>query len=257
MNQKSLKRLIAWQGKAAILPGLGIFYGVAGDNCEHRHWAHQLSIGLDDEVMMFANGNLLAAAAIFVSADLPHRISPGKVLSVYIEPKTPLAESLIDRLGKKTGMMVLPKALKLLLHRCFLSDNNLEQGAIEFQRALTNIDSAKIGERSRKVIASLQNILTEGKDINRYELAQLVDLSPSRFSHWFKEDTGMSFRSYRKWLHLMRGIRVVLQGESLSAAAYDASFADQAHFSRTFKKAFGVSLTLALSGLTQDKIILR
>lgn len=50
----------------------------------------------------------------------------------------------------------------------------------------------------------------------------------------------MPLRSYRKWLNLVHGLEQALRGQNLTAAAHQAEFADQAHFSRTFMQMFGV-----------------
>lgn len=57
----------------------------------------------------------------------------------------------------------------------------------------------------------------------------------------------MPLRSYRKWLRLIFGMESALRGHNLTEAAHEARFADQAHFSRTFSLAFGVSPSEALA----------
>lgn len=56
----------SWKGNVRIRPGMGIFQGYAGDNAEHRHWAHQLSIGQGSDLMVvfFADDPAAAHAAI-------------------------------------------------------------------------------------------------------------------------------------------------------------------------------------------------
>jgi len=253
MSKRSLEKLCIWQGKAAILPGIGIFYGKSGDNCEHKHWAHQLSIGLKGEIEVARGASLITDTALFIPADSPHRLSPGKILSLYLDPNTVIAKTLAETIDINSGIVTVPIELTRLVHRCFTGELSLEAGVLLFQQMLGTPESSGQNERLAIVMEKLQNILTLGTDVDRLELAKLTNLSPSRFSHWFKEETGMPLRRYRKWLHLMRSISVALKGESLSAAAHDAQFADQAHFTRTFKEAFGVTPSLALSALRMMK----
>ncbi len=49
----------------------------------------------------------------------------------------------------------------------------------------------------------------------------------------------MPFRRYRAWHRLRAAIREVVGGSSLTAAAHAAGFADQAHFTRSFRRTFG------------------
>ena len=102
---------------------------------------------------------------------------------------------------------------------------------------------------------ALQQGVYAGTAMNRAELARLAGLSETRFSHWFKEKTGMPLRSYRKWLRLVHGVEKVLSGNSLIDAAHAADFSDQAYFSRTFKSAFGVTPAVAFNSvLTESEL---
>jgi AraC family transcriptional regulator len=68
-----------------------------------------------------------------------------------------------------------------------------------------------------------------------------VHLLPDRFRHLFMEETGVSFRAYVLWLRLERALAEYAQGSTLTDAAGAGGFADSAHFSRTFRKMFGIA----------------
>ncbi len=104
----------------------------------------------------------------------------------------------------------------------------------------------------RSVLQALESEMLTQKATRRSGLATLVGLSESRFSHWFREQTGMPLRSYRKWLRLIVGLEHVLKGLSLTGAAHAAQFADQAHFTRTFVEMFGVRPSDALPQVHLD-----
>ncbi|TFV92899.1 helix-turn-helix domain-containing protein, partial [Oxalobacteraceae bacterium OM1] len=65
-------------------------------------------------------------------------------------------------------------------------------------------------------------------------------LSPERFRHLFLEETGIRFRPYVLWLRLETAVASYAAGSSLTEASHAAGFADSAHFSRTFKRMFGI-----------------
>jgi AraC-like DNA-binding protein len=94
----------------------------------------------------------------------------------------------------------------------------------------------------------LQTVLAAVRESmhGRQYLARLVHLSPTRFSHWFVEQTGLPLRSYRKWSRLVAALQHIAAGRSLTEAAHAAGFADAAHFSRTFRNLFGLDPTSAL-----------
>ena len=66
-------------------------------------------------------------------------------------------------------------------------------------------------------------------------------LSAGRLRHLFVEQTGLPFQTYLLWLRLMKAIESIVAGATLTGAAHDAGFADSAHFSRTFRRMFGVA----------------
>ncbi|MEJ0022042.1 MAG: helix-turn-helix domain-containing protein [Alphaproteobacteria bacterium] len=73
------------------------------------------------------------------------------------------------------------------------------------------------------------------------EAAKQVGLSNARASHLFVEQTGLAFRTYLLWLRLIRAVDRYSAGASLTDAAHEAGFSDSAHFSRTFRRMFGLS----------------
>jgi AraC family transcriptional regulator len=73
-------------------------------------------------------------------------------------------------------------------------------------------------------------------------LAREVDLSPAHFARAFKETMGRAPHQYLLSLRLERARRMLeARGSSLSAVAQRWGFADQAHFTRLFKRTYGVT----------------
>lgn len=72
-------------------------------------------------------------------------------------------------------------------------------------------------------------------------IASAVHLSPDRFRHLFVEETGVGLRPYVLWLRLEQSLAALAAGSTMTDAAYAGGFADSAHFSRTFKRMFGIS----------------
>jgi AraC family transcriptional regulator len=69
--------------------------------------------------------------------------------------------------------------------------------------------------------------------------AAVAHLSPSRFRHLFVAQTGVSFRAYLLWARVEAAVAVAMSGQSWTAAAQEAGFADSAHLSRTCRRMFG------------------
>lgn len=240
---------VDWSGNVIVGPGLGIFEGFAGDNAEHRHWAHQLTIGRSNEASLLSRGKRYRSAAIFVRANTPHQLEPGPVLSVYMDPTINLAKRFCQRINEDASVEALTDLdIQRLFDRPILSIS-----AVEIFSILKHMDSVDNRQpddlRLQVVLASINEAIRGHREVERGELAAVVSLSPSRFSHWFRQQTGMPLRSYKKWLRLIHGMNLVFHGHNMTDAAHDSCFSDQAHFSRTFSQAFGISPSNAVAHL--------
>jgi AraC-like DNA-binding protein len=71
-------------------------------------------------------------------------------------------------------------------------------------------------------------------------LARTAGLSPSRFTHLFKEATGVPVRRYKLWLAMGAALRSLKQDQSLTTAAHEGGFSSSAHFSSAFREMFGL-----------------
>jgi AraC-like DNA-binding protein len=88
----------------------------------------------------------------------------------------------------------------------------------------------------------------DGKTQRLRQLADGLGLSPSRLSHRFKAEVGVTIRGYRRWARLSAAIAELAAGSTLTDAAHNAGFADLAHLSRTFRSHLGLAPTDVLAG---------
>ena len=72
-------------------------------------------------------------------------------------------------------------------------------------------------------------------------LAERAHLSPSRFQVLFREATGLPVRNYLLWRRLLEAVSRLQSGETVTAAAHAAGFADAAHLSRSFRRIIGAA----------------
>ncbi|WP_210023721.1 AraC family transcriptional regulator [Methylocaldum sp. RMAD-M] len=97
----------------------------------------------------------------------------------------------------------------------------------------------ELDERIRQVI---ERICREpDRNFSQEELAKLVDLSPSRFLHLFRQCTGLPYRRFRLWKRMVSALELLHASDTLTRAALDAGFADATHFSHSFRDTFGVN----------------
>ncbi len=242
-----------WFGEVGIEMGFAFFIGHAGDNQAHTHWAHQCVVRLDQPFTLISKDKSFQGDVIFVPAGVEHRLVAPRHLSLFFDPTSALAIALCEHLQDSQSVQALPQKISDFFRGLFTLENasqNLYQQCLAFfehHRMLAKPDP--------RLSIILQSIRLEisADYTKRSALAQKIALSDSRFSHWFREQTGMPLRSYRKWLRLIVALEAILDGSSAIDAAHAAGFSDQAHFSRTFLAMFGVTPHRLLPNLISKK----
>lgn len=96
----------------------------------------------------------------------------------------------------------------------------------------------KIDERILSAIRSIKASSQESYPLD--QAASAVHLSPSRFAHLFKQETGLTFRKFVLHTKLVKSLYAMYQNQNLTEASFLGGFSDQPHFTRTFKRAFGI-----------------
>ncbi len=80
------------------------------------------------------------------------------------------------------------------------------------------------------------------RNIRLEELAAVTGLSQSHFSHAFKASTGVAPHQYQTNTRLERAKHLLITSEyPLTTIAVETGFADQAHFTRVFRKHLGTT----------------
>lgn len=233
-----------WTEGAWLLPGFGVFQGAAADNMLHAHYAHQIVIGRQGDMEVSLTQRRIRARGIAIPANLTYCLSPADVLLIYLDPLTVDGRALFH--GRSNMERLLPASLCERLLGSFPTGETMRQA---LRAALGRSLPLALDARLASVISALETSITAGADIDRAALAAMTDLSPSRFSHWFVDQTGLPLRSYRKWLRLVVALNHVAQRSNLTEAAHAAGFADSAHLSRTFRQPFGINPVAAVQNI--------
>lgn len=234
-----------WRVDVAFSDSVAIFRGHIGPNKVHSHWASQLTIAVEGELEFEAAGSERGRAkALYLSSNVPHQLFSGFVCSIYFDA---LSESPLKELGagavdgwSALSEDQLPAELKSLS-----ATTNL-RALMESELLAVTTPASSSDQRFRQIAQEITEKLRDGEDPDRDALAERVNLSPSRFSHWFVEQSGIPLRSYKKWLKLKIAMEALLDGVNPTDAAMQAGFSDLAHMSRAFSESFGLTYMDAL-----------
>jgi len=73
------------------------------------------------------------------------------------------------------------------------------------------------------------------------DLAREAGMSPYHFARVFRELLGMPPHRYLRGLRLRMAAERLREGESVTAACFDSGFSNLSHFTRSFRRTFGVA----------------
>lgn len=228
-----------WRVDIAFSDHVAVFRGNIGDNKAHSHWASQITIALDGVVEFETPSGVSSADAIYIASKTRHRLLSGFVCSIYFDP---LSDSIYKTLNREApgGLVALSREELPQELRSITADTDLGTLVSSVSLSLP-VPTSSSDERFKLVIQEIEARLSEGEDVDRGYLAKLINLSPTRFSHWFVERTGVPLRSYKKWLKLRLAMDALLDGKGPMEAAMSAGFSDLAHMSREFSDSFGLT----------------
>ncbi|MGZ5873583.1 MAG: helix-turn-helix domain-containing protein [Bradyrhizobium sp.] len=95
-----------------------------------------------------------------------------------------------------------------------------------------------------------------GDPVTAASCAAEAELSSSRFLHLFKQETGISFRSFRAWKRARHLLHFANQDLNLAHLAQDIGYPDSTHFSHSIRHFYGLKPRAIFSG-SRDLAIYR
>jgi len=105
-------------------------------------------------------------------------------------------------------------------------------------RSLGHVPVAKESKAISITRSYLQTHCT--KDISIHQLAQQANLNPHYLIRCFRQQVGISPHRYKQHWQLLKAKQALASDESLAAIAAEHGFYDQSHFTRAFKRTFGL-----------------
>jgi AraC-like DNA-binding protein len=241
---KTLNKLYVWQNR-------GLFIGRLPDISEHRLGSAALCVGIDKSFRVLESESNLwqECRSVLVPPGCLNELQIGGAIMaiLFIEPESPdymaVQNAMLDGEWQCLYRLAYEAEALTALHEVWerqpdaatihdLLNRLIMQTAPEERQQPLDL-------RIQRVIRLMKEDLTHSYSMT--ELAEYVNLSPTRLVHLFKEEVGVPIRRFRQW-HRMRVVAaLVAKGDTLTDAALGAGFADSSHFSRAFRNMFGIT----------------
>jgi AraC-like DNA-binding protein len=221
-----------------------------GDAGFHTHHAIQLTISLSGDLALTCGEQTLAAPIIAVATHTRHKFAArGLVGFIFVEPESPWGRALSAQLFGAGPLAAIEDegfATHVAALGRTLEDGLPSEEMLRIARAaVAGLAAATPAEATDPRVLKVIDQATARPELSLDEAAAGagVFLSPSRLRHLFVEQTGLAFKTFMQWRRLFRALEAYAQGRSLTEAAHGAGFADSAHFSRVFRRFFGLPAT--------------
>jgi len=212
----------------------------AGGICEiyendfHKNLAYLIMLGTTEDITVVdKSGTQCCGPALLIKPMVEHFIvkSPSLACSIFLAPNSAFAASL-DGFASNKGIIKLPPDA-LPFHSGMSNDEIFST----IDKLIAESD-AEIDPRLAAAIEALEDMSYQSSIA---DIVEQSELSASRLRALAKEQIGVPLSSLLLWRKLIKSMEVLASGCTLSEAAMAGGFSDQAHFSRTMRKMFGIT----------------
>ncbi len=227
----------------------GLFIGNIFDNKPHQHYAIQINISLDNAITISSGKIGYRHNFLSIKPLVTHQLTCNnqKVLFILINPASKTGH-IINQHFLKEGIEEFvnewTKQIRILGSKWDVN----EIDNLSFLNQYLSITNDYFSECSNSKHKTDDRILTALNLLEKHPnevlsleyISSKVFLSPSRFIHLFKDETGITYRRMQLWIKLMRSFDLLQNTSNLTELAHASGFSDSAHYSRTFKETFGM-----------------
>jgi AraC-like DNA-binding protein len=241
---------IAGRGEIEIWDGASLWLleaeGESAGTDYHAHHAIQITLSLEGRFELRTAAESLSGPAVAVAADAAHIFqASGRVAFLFVEPESRDGLAIASSLFSKGSLASIDEgriAGPLAALRAYPGGRGSELADIG--KAIVSTLAAAgqpppLDPRVVKMIAFASSHIEE-EVISLADAIEDIGLSPSRLRHLFVEQTGLPFKTWLLWRRITKAVEAYAAGANLTEAAFAAGFADSAHFSRTFRRHFGL-----------------
>ena len=244
-----------------ITPERVFYAGLLGRPRQRCSGAFHVYVAIKGGLRLAAEGAVEGYSELaVVPPNLRHTIASDyrSVICVLIEPETVCAGAL-DLLAKRLAgperqsfVGRIRAACEQLQHQpC---DGDIFSSAFDIMCFGDALPRRILDARVVHAIAQIGRF--SGDSVTAASCAAKAGLSSSRFLHLFKQETGISFRSFRAWKRARQLLHFANQDLNLAHLAQHIGYPDSTHFSHSIRRFYGLKPRAIFSG-SRDLAIYR
>jgi AraC-like DNA-binding protein len=248
-------------GRLMLISPERVFYaGLLGRPRQRTSGGYNIYAAMRGYLKITEGKSELVGEVAVVPPYVPHSVESEHpcIICLVIEPET-VEPSAMDRLSARISGADAPaiaqgirnayESLRLRERRGGFTTCEFDQ--LCFGEALPD---RNIDHRIKRSAAKLNDF--SGSKMTAADCAASAGLSPSRFLHLFKEQTGVSFRAFRAWKRARHLLHFANQNINLAHLAQDIGYPDSTHFSHSIRRFYGLKPRAIFSG-SRDLAIYR
>ena len=235
-----MNSLLIWKDFAA-------YAGPSFSTRRHSHFFHQICLGIDGSFRLKGKDEKwYTYQSAYIPSGTSHETieSDSKFIILLIDPLS-YGLNLFSEVSSKDGEPACDLSKFIVSSDINEYYNLYLNNPIYFRSKLITL----LGEKGmgnnfstdKRILESIERLYISSDRLTLTELAKRANISTSRFRHLFKEETGIPLSAYQLWLKTRKAILYLVENQKLIEAAYEGGFSDQAHFSRIFRRSFGLN----------------
>jgi AraC-like DNA-binding protein len=240
-------------GRLMLISPERVFYaGLLGRPRKRTSGGYNIYAAMRGNIRITQDASEVNGEVALVRPYVPHSVESEHpcIICLVVEPETVEPAAMDDLSARIAGpgpgaiAQRIRAAYEILrLQQCRGGFTTEEFDQLSFGEVLPD---RNIDQRIRRSAARLNDF--SGIKMTAADCAASVNLSPSRFLHLFKEETGISFRSFRAWKRARHLLHFANQDINLAHLAQDIGYPDSTHFSHSIRRFYGLKPRAIFSG---------